>query len=166
MGGRGTSTADVESGIFYANDGMVASTDPGWIQLTFDLLAGLLDRMGLRTNICKTVGMVSRPFWAAGVRSDKAYTQRMRGGGRSFKEHQRKRKRQRVSYPECGKELGKWSLVTHCQTQHGVAKGRLGLEGYNADKGVNDPRNYSMAFPERAGPRTCPVKRRSCQASM
>ena len=56
--------------LFYANDGMVASTDPGWLQLAFDMLTGIFDRAGLRMNVRKTVGMVCRPLRAAGVRED------------------------------------------------------------------------------------------------
>ena len=64
---------------------MVASTDPGWLQSEFDTLTGLFDPVGLRTNVCKTVGIVCRTFRADGVRVDKAYTQRMMGEGRIFK---------------------------------------------------------------------------------
>ena len=67
---------------------MVASTDPVWIQSALDLLTGMFDRVGLRTNVCKTVGMVCRPFLAAGLWSDKAYTCRMTEEGMSFKERQ------------------------------------------------------------------------------
>ena len=67
----------VKAALFYANNGVVASTDPGWLQSEFDLMMGLFDRVGLRTNVRKTVWMVGRPFWTSGVRSDKAYTQRM-----------------------------------------------------------------------------------------
>ena len=63
-----------------------------------------------------------------------------------------------------GKCSPKGSLVTHHQTQHEVAKGGLGSEGVRADRG-NNPRTYSMAFPERAGPRPCPVKGCSGRAS-
>ena len=41
----------VKAACFYVKDGMVASTDPGWIQLAFDMLTGLFDRVGLRTNV-------------------------------------------------------------------------------------------------------------------
>ena len=54
-----------------------------------------------------------------GVRADKAYTRRMTGAGSSYKEIQR----ERVSCPECGKELGMGSLAAHYQIQYGVAKG-------------------------------------------
>ena len=54
--------------------------------------------------------------------SDKAYAWRMKGEGRIFKEQHR----ERVLCLECGKELAQGSLVTHHQTQHGMAKGGLG----------------------------------------
>ena len=76
---------------FYANDGMVASTDPGWLQSEFDRLTGLFEWVGLWTNVRKTVGMVCWPFHAAGVRADDAYTRRMTGEGRSFKDRQQER---------------------------------------------------------------------------
>ena len=94
--------------------------------------------------------MVCRPFRAAGVRSEKSYTQRIPGEGRSFKERQK----ERVICPECGKELANGSLVTHRQTQHGVAKGGLASEGDKANGG-NYPRTYKLAFPAKAGPRHC-----------
>ena len=103
---------------------MVVSTYPGWLQSAFDTLMGIFDWVGLRTNVRKTVEMVCRPFRAAGVQADEAYTRRMTGEGGGFKEQQR----EWILCPECGKELAKGSLVTHRQTQHGVAKGRLGSE--------------------------------------
>ena len=48
--------------------------------------------------------------------------------------------------------------MTHRQTQHGVAKGRLGSEGDEADGGGKEPRTYRMAFPTRSEPRPCLVK--------
>ena len=120
--------------------------------LASETLTGLFDRVGLRTNVSKTMGMVCRPCQAAGVRVDEAYTRQMTGEGRSFKERQR----ERVLCPECGKEMAKGSLVAHRQTQHGVAKGRLGQEG-KEEAGGDEPRTYRMAFPAKAGPRPRPV---------
>ena len=48
--------------------------------------------------------------------------------------------------------------MTHCQTQHSVAKGRLGSEGDEADGGGYKPRTYKMAFLTKAEPRPFPVK--------
>ena len=59
--------------------------------MAFDMLTGLFDRVGLRTKVRKTVGMVCRPFRAARVRADEAYNQRMTGEGMIFKERHRKR---------------------------------------------------------------------------
>ena len=85
----------MKASFFYTNDGMVASTDPEWLQLAFDKLTGMFDQVGLWMNIRKTMGVVFRPFWAAGVRADESYTYRMTGEGRSFKERQQ----ERVIYP-------------------------------------------------------------------
>ena len=85
----------MKASFFYTNDGMVASTDPELLQLAFDMLTGMFNQVGLWMNIRKTMGLVCRPFWAAGVRSDESYTYRMTGEGRSFKERQQ----ERVIYP-------------------------------------------------------------------
>ena len=81
----------VNAALFYANNGVVASTDPGWLQSEFDFMMGLFDQVGLHTNVRKTVGMVFRTCQAAGVRAEKAYTRRMTGEGSSFKVRQQER---------------------------------------------------------------------------
>ena len=43
--------ADGEGGIFFAENGLVVFTDPGWIQLAFNIMTGLFDRVGLWTNV-------------------------------------------------------------------------------------------------------------------
>ena len=50
-----------QAALLYADDGMVASSDPRWLQGAFNTLVGLFDKVGLRTNVWKTVGMVCRP---------------------------------------------------------------------------------------------------------
>ena len=54
-----------QAALFYADDGMVASSDPRWLQWVFDTLVSLFERLGLRTNVSKTVSMVFRPCQAA-----------------------------------------------------------------------------------------------------
>ena len=88
---------------FYVDDGMIASANLGCLLTVFYMLTGIFDHLGLNKNVRKTVGMVYHPCWAAGVREDEAYTRRMKGLGRSYKERQR----ERVSCPECGKELAR-----------------------------------------------------------
>ena len=50
-----------QAALFYANDGMVVSSDPAWLQGTFTALVGIFDRVGLMTNVGKTVSMVCHP---------------------------------------------------------------------------------------------------------
>ena len=65
--------------LFYADDGMVESSDPRWLQWVFDTLVSLFERVGLRTNFGKTVSMVCRPCQVAGTQSEAAYGRRMMG---------------------------------------------------------------------------------------
>ena len=64
----------VNGELFYAENGMVAFTDPGWIQLKFDMLTGLFEQVGIQTNFWKTVGMVCRPCQTSRVRTYESYT--------------------------------------------------------------------------------------------
>ena len=75
----------VKAALFYADDGLVASTYLGWTQSVFETLTGLFDQVGLQKNVHKTMGMVCRPFRTARVRADEAYTRQMTGEGRIFK---------------------------------------------------------------------------------
>ena len=68
-----------QAALFCADDGMVASSEPRWIQGAFNTLVGLFDRVGLRKNDGKTVGMVCHPCQAAGNLSKAAYMRRVTG---------------------------------------------------------------------------------------
>ena len=125
---------------------MVASTDPGWLHNAFDTLTGIFERVGMNTNVNKTVGMMCHICQTSRVRAEEYYNQRMTGEGSSYKESQRKK----VKCLECGKDLVRGSLDEHQQTQNGVTKGGSGQEGDGEGAG-NDPRTYKMAFPEKAG---------------
>ena len=46
---------------FYADDGLIVARDPEDLQVAFDVLTGLFDRVGLRTNTTKTEAMVFLP---------------------------------------------------------------------------------------------------------
>ena len=54
-----------QNSLFYADDVMVASSDPRWLLGEFSTLVGLFDRLGLEKNFRETVGMVCRLFQAA-----------------------------------------------------------------------------------------------------
>ena len=48
-------------GIFYADDGMVGSRDPDWMQHSMNVLVGLIQRYGLVSNINKSRAMMCQP---------------------------------------------------------------------------------------------------------
>ena len=56
-----------QNALFYMDDGMVALSDPGWLQGAFGTLLGMFDLMDLKEKVGKTVGMVCRPCLVAGT---------------------------------------------------------------------------------------------------
>ena len=47
-----------QAALLYADDGMVALSEPRWIQGAFNTLVGLFYRLGLRTSVGNIVGMI------------------------------------------------------------------------------------------------------------
>ena len=76
--GPGMSIQDL-SALFYANDGLVASTKSARLQGSFDNLTGLFGRVGLRTNKGKTVSMAFCPCHTPQSWSLEAYTRQVMG---------------------------------------------------------------------------------------
>ena len=107
-----------QAALFYADDGMVVSSDPHWLKWAFNALVGLFGLVGLRTNVGKTVSVVCRPCQEAGNKSEAAYGRKMTGEGPTYRERQK----ERVECGECGKEMTAGSLASHRMTQHGKAK--------------------------------------------
>ena len=57
---------------FYANYGLVASTQPERLHRTFDVVTSLFDRVGLWTNTAKIVSMIYQPCHKPGGMSEEA----------------------------------------------------------------------------------------------
>ena len=113
-----------QAALFYADDGMVVSSDPAWLQGAFTALVGLFYRVGLLTNFGKTVSMVCHPCQeGARKRTEEAYRRRITGEGRSYAERQR----ERIECVECGEYLAVGSMSSHLMTRHGKAAGRQRL---------------------------------------
>ena len=70
-----------QAALFYADDGMIALSDPRWLQWAFTVLVGLFDMVGLKTNQKKTVSMTCRPCSTPGNRSEASYGHIMTGDG-------------------------------------------------------------------------------------
>ena len=64
---EGHARLKVKELFFYVDNRMVASTNPGWIQIAFDTLNGIFNRVGLQKNAQKTVWMVCQPCQASWV---------------------------------------------------------------------------------------------------
>ena len=75
-----------QAALFYAYDGMVASSDPRWLQWSLNALVSLFKRVGLRTNVGKTASMVCRPCQAEGTQSEVAYGRKIAGEGTTCRE--------------------------------------------------------------------------------
>ena len=109
-----------QAALFYADDGMIASSDPRWLQWAFTILVGLFDRVGLKTNQHKTVSMTCRSCSPSGNRSEASYAHTMTGAGPTPRE----RKRERVTCGDFGQEMAAGSLDSHRMTQHGKTRER------------------------------------------
>ena len=139
--------------LFYMDYGMVASSDPRWLQGSFSTLVGLFDRVGLRNNVGKTVGMVCRPFRAAGTQLEAAYRQRITVEVTYYRERQKGW----VQCRECGEEMSDGYMAGQIKTQHRRASEHRWI--WTTSSTGEEPRTYPMAFPAKGGPRGCPVER-------
>ena len=68
-----------QAALLYADDGMLALSNPQWLQWACTQLVGMFDRMGLNTNTGKTVSMTCWPCNTTGNRSEEAYGRLMTG---------------------------------------------------------------------------------------
>ena len=113
-----------QSVVFYADNGMVVSSDPTWLQGAFNALVAIFDRVVLLTNVGKTVSIVCHPCRAgSGNRTEEAYSRRITGVGRSYTERQR----DRVAFEECGEVIAVGSMASHLMTRHRKAAARRHL---------------------------------------
>ena len=69
---------------FYNDDGLLAFTMPDRIHVDMDVPMGLFDRVGLDTNILKTVGVVCQPLYIVDRNLEEVYTWWMTVVGPSF----------------------------------------------------------------------------------
>ena len=97
---------------------MVASSDPLWLQWAFNAPVCLFERVGLHTNVGKTVSMKFRPCPETGNQSEVAYRHKMMGEGPAYRE----RLKERVECGYCRKGVSAGSLEAHRVLQHGKAK--------------------------------------------
>ena len=63
--------------VFYADDGLIVSRNAEHLQLAFDALIGLFERVGLKTNTTKTESMVFLPGRIRTPLTEEGYEERM-----------------------------------------------------------------------------------------
>ena len=56
-----------QADLFYADDGMVASSDPRWLQGAFNTLVGLFNRVVLQTNYGRQLAWSATPSRRQGI---------------------------------------------------------------------------------------------------
>ena len=101
--------------LLYADDVMVALSDPQWLHSAFNTLVGLFDKVGLQKNVGKTVGMVCHLCQETGNLSEAAYGRRVTGEGPTYRD----RLKGQVECGACGEFLAEGYLSSHIMTQHG-----------------------------------------------
>ena len=138
--------------LFYANNGMVSSLDPRWLQGAFSTLVGLFDRVGLHTNFGKKVDMVCFPCQVERTQLEEAYGRQMTGDGSSYRELQRGR----VQCRECGGDMEAGLMAGHMTTQHG--RSEEDIWSWTTSAMGEEPRTYRMEFLAKGGPRSCPFE--------
>ena len=107
---------------FYADNGLLAARDSEHLQLAFDLLTALFDKVGLNTNTTKIEAMT---FFPGRIRqgfslSDEAYLARMDPEARTAAAARK------VRCELCQVELATSSLASHLESQHDMRHCYLG----------------------------------------
>jgi hypothetical protein len=71
--------------LFFVDDGLIGSTDPQWLQDSFELLVDLFEWVGLRTNTNKTKAMICSPGFIQTHMSAYTYKHKLTGQGESYR---------------------------------------------------------------------------------
>jgi len=129
---------------FCADDGMIASKDPAWLQEALTVLVALFRRAGLEINVKKTKVMMCHPGFIKTHFSDTRYKRRITGEGPSPQQL----KKTAVTCPGCNKKMNKASLSVHMETIHGEPS--RSIPGLTSAQGLRHqlaPRAQEMGLP-------------------
>lgn len=137
--------------IFYADDGLIATSNARMAQEAINHITSLFSRMGLQMNATKTKTVLGQPAELHHSISAASYERRMTGIGLTYVE----RKRQIVECPKCQKQMQQVALQNHLMSVH---------QEYNRSQRRRDlfekyqvgPMTYTVSMPTKTGIR-CPV---------
>ena len=138
---------------FYADDDLLSSTDPVWLQDALDTMCDLCQQIGMKTNVTKTKYMLCLPKAEYTNISAKAYRHRITGEGFSHKE----RLKQQTRCPNCDKNLSVGSLPHHMRTQHGKEAPKPEPIDAGLILPTANPQTYKLIWPKLQKVCDCPV---------
>ena len=78
-----------QNGLFCADNGMIASSDPRYMLGIFITLVGMFNQVGIKTNVGKKSGIFCHTCQSADTQSEAAYEWWMTGAGLSYQERKR-----------------------------------------------------------------------------
>ena len=85
-------------GVFNADDGMIGSRDPEWLQGSINVIIEIFRRFGLMSNVAKSKTMTFQPGSICTGVSEEAFSQRSTREGATYKKHLQ----QSILCPDCG----------------------------------------------------------------
>ena len=106
--------------IFYADDALLSSRDPRKLQDALDIIVGLFERVGLRTNTTKTKVMICVPGKIKTRLSQSVYNNSQEGLVAASDLQSRK-----VACNICGQILQADTLTSHLETQHDTYRSKV-----------------------------------------
>jgi exonuclease III len=129
-------------GLFYADDGWLASHNPAILQSALDMATDLFQRLGLRMNATKTKSMNSHPGSELHYIATPAFSRRMLGIGPSYSATQRRV----ISCPVCEASVQQRNLKTHLITQHQIFE-RPTKRLKSSFPAQRNPASYNVSLP-------------------
>ena len=103
-------------GIFYADDGMIVSRYPGWLQGAIKFLIGIFRRVEIMANVEKSKTMTCHPGDIFAGMPEEAFSWRSKGDGDTYRDSLRRC----IPSPECGVGLTSGSMTAHRRLLHGT----------------------------------------------
>jgi hypothetical protein len=139
--------------IFYADDGLLYSTDADKLQQATELMVDLFERMGLQANPDKTKAMVCAPQPTLTRTCSPAYKRRM---GDHSEDTYSARKRRLIECDICSTQIQTRSLTRHKKLKHGIDITHTNqLTTPPHLSGIGN--TYEISMPEYRQPGQCPV---------
>ena len=101
-------------GVFYADDGIIGSRDPEWLQGDKNVLFGIFRRFRLMTNVEKSKTMTFQLGVIHTGMPERVLSRRSKGEGGTYQD----RLQRRISFPDFGLYLTDGFMTAHRRKLH------------------------------------------------